>query len=122
MADHQRSGKSVFPLEVRLSEIETRLTLKLDNLIEKFDSVSNGTGFPRCSDRGARIATLEREMSEIRAAAAKKAKEEATRLHDDVSRREFEKLERSFIWLRNIIVTGLLVAIVLKLWISGGTL
>jgi hypothetical protein len=117
----QNRKKVVSPLEIRLTEIETRLSLKIDNLIQKFEEVSNGTGFPRCSNRDARITTVEREIGEIKRKMEAEANDEKNRHTQEVTRREFEKLERSFVWLRNIIVVGLLAAIFLKIWFNGAT-
>jgi hypothetical protein len=87
-------------LELRLAQFEARLTEKLDNLIERFDKVSNGTGFPRCSDRAARIATLEREMGE------QKQQEKAFAKQSDL-----DKLEESYAWLRNVLVGSIITSV-----------
>ncbi len=89
---------STDPYKIKLAEVEARLSEKLDNLIERFDAVSNGIGFPRCSDRAARLLAVEREIAELK------------RLNEGaVSKAEFNQLARSYTWLRNVFV-GLLLA------------
>jgi hypothetical protein len=106
-------------LESRLTEIETRLTLKIDNLIEKFDAVNNGPGFPRCSERNVRLQTVEREINEVKRGLIKVSDELRTHCGDAVARSEFDELKKSFVWLRNIVVVVLLAGIFLKLWAVG---
>lgn len=106
-------------LESRLTEIETRLTLKIDNLIEKFDAVNNGSGFPRCSERQVRLTAVEREIGELKRDMVKASDEAKAHKQNEVTRTEFDRLERSFVWLRNIIVLVLMAGIFIKLWTGG---
>ena len=50
-----------------------RLISKFDAFYDEFRRVSNGTGFPRCAERLARIEALEDDLKEARKAAEKDA-------------------------------------------------
>lgn len=50
-----------------------RLISKFDSFYDEFRRVSNGTGFPRCAERLARIEALEKELAESQKNAEKNA-------------------------------------------------
>ncbi len=116
----------ISPLEIRLTELETRLSLKLDNLIGRFEEVNSGTGFPRCSDRGARLAAAERDIVDLRRACERRTDDTLERRTREVTRLEFQKLEETTVSLRNtlvgVIMVGTLMAFVgiaIKVWMGG---
>ncbi len=113
-------------LENRLTEIETRLSLKLDNLIDRFEAVNNGAGFPRCSERGARLIAIERDITDLKRKQERSSDESKDHQAKEVTRAEFVKLEETCDSLRNtlvgIILAGIFitfVGIVIKVWVGG---
>lgn len=46
-------------------ELLIRMDQKLTDLGNRFDAVSNGTGFPRCVERAGRITQVEKELGKM---------------------------------------------------------
>lgn len=48
-------------------DLLVELLAKFDSFYEEFRRVSNGTGFPRCAERLARIEALEKDLDALKA-------------------------------------------------------
>lgn len=87
-------------------DLLVELLAKFDSFYEEFRRVSNGTGFPRCAERLARIEALEKDLEDFK---------KQTEKDLAVAHKRMDSGNTRFWWLIGIIITqavGFVMAVV----------